>query len=321
MIRTLFLYLALACAAVAEASDYPLTVRSCERDVTFTQAPQRAVSHDLNMTDMLLALGLRERMVGFTGISGWKTLDPALRAQLAGLPEIAPRHPSVENLLAAGADLYVAGWNYGMRVGGPVTPQTLAPLGIAVYELSESCSFVMGQHEARFADLYNDLRNLGRIFSVEARAQVLIDQTRQRVQRVQAALGDNPVRPRVFLYDSGEDRPLTSGRLGMPQALIQGAGGHNVMDDVSGSWVSVNWESVVERNPEVMVIVDYGPTSWQAKRDFLLQHPALQSVDAIRHQRFVVLSYIQATPSLHNAQALEILAQALHPERFAEAAR
>ncbi|GAB7527983.1 ABC transporter substrate-binding protein [Pseudomonas sp. 3A(2025)] len=321
MIRSLALFVMLAGGSVAQASDYPLTVRSCEREVTFSKAPHHVVSHDLNMTDMLLALGLRERMAGFTGISGWKTIEPELRAKLDGLAEIAPRHPSVENLLDVGADLYFAGWNYGMRVGGPVTPQTLAPFGIAVYELSESCSFVMTRREASFSDLYNDLANLGRIFSVETRAQALIEQTRQRVQQVQTALGDDRVRPRVFLYDSGEDRPMTSGRLGMPQALIHTAGGHNVMDDVTGSWITVNWESVVERNPQVIVIVDYGPTSWQAKRDFLLQHPALQSVEAIRNKRFAVLSYIQATPSLHNAQALEILARALHPQAFAEASR
>jgi iron complex transport system substrate-binding protein len=59
-------------------------------------------------------------------------------------------------------------------------------------------------------------------------------------------------------------------------------------------------------------------TTWQQKRDFLLQHPALGAVAAIRAQRFVVLSYLQVTPSLANADAIEHLAGALHPQRFAE---
>ncbi|MCO8170780.1 ABC transporter substrate-binding protein [Pseudomonas sp. 21LCFQ02] len=320
MIRILLL-LTLAVSHAAQASEYPLTVRSCEREVTFERAPQRAVSHDVNMTDMLLALGLRERMVGYTGISGWKTLDPSLREQLAGLPELAARYPSPENLLEAGADLFFAGWNYGMRINGPVTPQSLAPFGIPVYELSESCSFVMQQREARFEDLYRDLSNLGKIFSVEDRAQQLIGQMQQRLQQVHQHVAAQAQRPRVFLYDSGEDRPLTSGRLGMPQALIDSAGGHNVMAELAASWTSVNWESVVERDPQLIVIVDYGPIGWQAKRDFLLRHPALQSVEAIRKQRFVVLSYLQATPSLHNAEAVEKLAAALYPQLFSQSTR
>lgn len=305
----------------AEADNYPLTVRSCERDVTFSHAPQHAVSHDINLTGMLLALGLRDHMAGYSGISGWKTLDPSLREALDGLPELAPRYVSVENLLDANADFFLAGWSYGMRIGGPVTPQTLAPFEIPVYELSESCSWIMPQRQASLEDLYRDLDNLGRIFDVRERATALVGQLRQRVERVAAQMAEVKQRPRVFLYDSGEDRPTTSGCLGMPQALITTAGGDNVMSDVAASWTQVNWESVVERDPQVIVIVDYGPTSWQHKRDFLLHHPALGSVEAIRKQRFVVLSYLEVTPSVENAQAIETLATALHPQRFAEARR
>lgn len=313
MIKRL-LTLLLATPLSAVAASFPLTLHSCDRSVTFAHSPQRAVSHDINMTEMLLALGLRQRMVGYTGISGWKTLDPQQYQALDGLPELAARYPSVENLLAANADFFFAGWNYGMRVGGPVTPQTLAPFGIPVYELSESCSKIGPRPPASLADLYQDLHNLGLIFDVPERAQQLIEQTQQRVAKVTARLADVPERPRVFLYDSGEDRPTTSGRLGMPQALIETAGGKNVMDDVNASWTEVNWENVVERDPQVIVIVDYGPVSWQHKRDFLLQQPALGSVDAIRHRRFVVLPYVAVTPSLDNAGAIEQLAAAFHPE-------
>lgn len=318
-VTCLALLAALPLAALA--SDFPLTVHSCDRDVTFTQPPQRAVSHDVNLTGMLLALGLRERMVGYSGISGWKNLDPSMRQALAGLPELAARYPSLENLLDVDADFLFAGWSYGMHVGGPVTPQTLAPFGIPVYELSESCSRIMPQRQASLEDLYRDLDNLGRIFAVPAQAQALIGQLRQRIARVTAQLGEVQRKPRVFLYDSGEDRPTTSGRLGMPQALIEAAGGENVMADVNASWTEVSWESLVERDPEVIVIVDYGPTHWQHKRDVLLKHPALGEVKAIRERRFVVLSYLQVTPSVDNAVAIEHLAAALHPQRFAGAPR
>ena len=37
----------------ADATKYPLTIKSCNRDVTFNQAPKHAVSHDINMTQMM----------------------------------------------------------------------------------------------------------------------------------------------------------------------------------------------------------------------------------------------------------------------------
>lgn len=299
-----------ATSAFAEATHYPVTVKSCNRDVTFQQAPQHAVSHDINMTQMMLALGLKSRMAGYSGVTGWKSVTPEMAHLLDGLPELASKYPSVETLLNANVDFFFAGWDYGMRVGGDLTPQTLQPLGIPVYELTESCAFVMKRPAASLEDTYNDLRNLGKIFDVQDRADALIATMQAQVAEVRKDLPAN--RPRVFLYDSGEDRAMTSGRLGMPQALIDAAGGRNILDDMETSWTRVNWENVVERNPEVIVIVDYGEVSAEQKQQFLLGSPALQSVDAIRHRRFIVIPYVQATPGIDNVVAVQTLAQGFH---------
>ncbi|KIQ59165.1 ABC transporter substrate-binding protein [Pseudomonas fluorescens] len=298
--------------ALADATHYPLTIQSCDRQVVFNQAPRHAVSHDINMTQMMLALGLKPRMVGYSGISGWKSVTPEMAKILDGLPELAAKYPSVETLLNADVDFFFAGWDYGMRVGGDLTPQTLQPLGINVYELTESCAFVMKRPAASLDDTYNDLRNLGRIFDVQDRANQLIASMQAQVADIRQHL---PTRqPRVFLYDSGEDRAMTSGRLGMPQALIDAAGGRNILDDLETSWTRVNWENVVEHNPEVIVIVDYGEVNAQQKEQFLLNHPALQSVDAIKQRRFIVIPYVQATPGIDNVLAVRTLAQGFHAQ-------
>jgi iron complex transport system substrate-binding protein len=300
----------LAGQASAEATRYPLTLTSCNREVTFKEAPKHALSHDINMTQMMLALGLKSRMVGYSGISGWKAVTPQMRSILDGLPELAAKYPSVETLLDANVDFFFAGWDYGMRVGGDLTPQTLTPLGINVLELTESCAFVMKRPAASLDDTYNDLRNLGRIFDVQDRANQLIAEMQQQVAAIQQDLPTE--KPRVFLYDSGEDRAMTSGRLGMPQALIDAAGGRNILDDIEASWTRVNWETVVERNPQVIVIVDYSETTAEQKRQFLLDNKALQSVDAIKNQRFIVIPYVQATPGIDNVEAVQTLAKGFH---------
>lgn len=322
MIKRLLVGLALTLTVLpVVASEYPVTVRSCDRQVTFDHSPQRVVVHDISLVSMLLRLGLRDRITGYTGFGDSKPREAWVLKALAEIPQLASRYPSIETLLDADADLFFAGWSYGMRVGGPVTPATLQPFGIPVYELTESCSRIMEQRRASLDDLYGDLLNLGRIFSVEREAETLVAKLQGRIRSVSTTVKETNERPRVFLYDSGEDRPTTSGRLGMPQALMDIAGGHNVMDDVAASWTQVNWESVVERDPDVIVIVDYGPRSWQQKRDYLLQHPALQDVRAIREQRFIVLTYMEATPSVENALAIEKLAAGLHPQLFSGALR
>ncbi|MDI3204653.1 ABC transporter substrate-binding protein [Pseudomonas shahriarae] len=313
MILRSLLCLTLLCGATqafAEATRYPLKIQSCNREVTFNQAPEHAVSHDINMTQMILALGLKSRMVGYSGVTGWKAVTPQMATLLDGLPELAAKYPSVETLLNANVDFFFAGWDYGMRVGGDLTPQTLQPLGINVLELTESCAFVMKRPAATLDDTYNDLRNLGRIFDVQDRANALIARMQAQVGAVQKTLPAE--QPRVFLYDSGEDRAMTSGRLGMPQALIAAAGGRNILDDVDASWTRVNWETVVERNPQVIVIVDYSEITAEQKIQFLLDNPALQSVDAIKQRRFIVIPYVQATPGIDNVLAVETLAKGFH---------
>ena len=308
---SLFLALLLGSAqAFAQATHYPLTIQSCNREVTFQQAPKHAVSHDINMTQMMLALGLKPQMVGYSGVSGWKAVTPQMQSILDGLPELAAKYPSVETLLNANVDFFFAGWDYGMRVGGDLTPQTLQPLGINVYELTESCAFVMKRPPASLEDTYNDLRNLGKIFDVQDRANAVISQMQAQVAKVRQDLPTD--KPRVFLYDSGEDRAMTSGRLGMPQALIDAAGGRNILDDVEASWTRVNWENGVERKPQVIVIVDYGEVTAEQKIEFLRSNKALQSVDAIKHQRFIVIPYVQATPGIDNVLAVETLAKGFH---------
>ena len=95
-----------------------MTVQSCNLTVTFDTLPERAISNDVNLTEMMLVLGLADRMVGYTGISGWKTLDEEMRAGVEELPELSAKYPSKEVLVGADADFFFAGWNYGMKVGG-----------------------------------------------------------------------------------------------------------------------------------------------------------------------------------------------------------
>ncbi|MEP0072551.1 MAG: ABC transporter substrate-binding protein [Marinomonas sp.] len=298
----------------AAESHYPVHVQSCDRVVTFDQAPQAAVPNDSNLTEMMLALRLQDHMVGYTGVSGWKTLDPTLREGIGELPELSPKYPTKEVLLGADADFYFAGWNYGMKVGGGVTPATLAPLGVKVYELSESCIHIMDKPKVSMDDMYNDLLNLGRIFNVEERANSLVEGYKKELKDFQANLAPLTRAVSVFVYDSGEEQPFTAGQHAMPTALIEAAGGKNIVDDVRKSWTTIGWESVIDRAPEVIVIVNYGQVTAQQKIDFLRNNPAFNDIPAIKNNRFVVLEYVEATPGPRNIEAIKRLAKAFRTE-------
>lgn len=292
--------------SAAPALAFPVTVQSCNREVTFDAPPARAIANDVNLVEMMLALGLRDRMVGYTGVSGWKTLDEELRAGIEELPELSAQYPTREVLLGAEPDFFFAGWNYGMKVGGEVTPETLEPLGIKTYELTESCIHVGDKPRSSMQDMYADLLNLGAIFGVEEQAKALVAAYEAELAEATAGI-DRATPPRVFVYDSGEESPFTAGAYAMPTALIEAAGGVNVMDDLQKSWATVTWEAVVERNPEVIVIVNYGDVTAEQKIAFLEGNPAFAAVDAVKNDRYVVLEYVEATPGPRNIRAVKKL--------------
>lgn len=298
--------------AAAPQAVPPVTVEVCGTPVSYPQVPQRAVTHDVNITEMFLYLGLGDRLVGTTGIPTNKEVDPAFRARLEQVPSLSRHEMNLEAIVGARADFVFGGWSYGFRAG-QVTPEVLARHGIAAYVLTESCIHRGPRERVSIDDTLADLRALGRIFRIdaqaEARVQALERDLRDLQQRTQAVAQ----RPRVFVYDSGQDIPVTSGRYGMPHAMIEAAGGRNIFDDIPRNWPRGNWEDVVARNPEWIVIVDYGHPNAQGKIDFLRHKPELSEVDAIRHQRFFVWTYAEATPGPRNVAQARALARAMHP--------
>ncbi|MDJ1157928.1 ABC transporter substrate-binding protein [Chelatococcus sp. SYSU_G07232] len=307
------LALVAALAAAASASAFPVTIDNCGRHITFDRPPSRAVSHDQNISEMMFALGLQPRMVGITGITGWYKMTPRFKAAMGSLPELAPKNPSMEVLIAAEPDFFFAGWSYGMQPGGEVTPDTLAVHGIKTYVLTESCIRVDKMRPRASMDLlYTDIRNLGAIFGKEEEAQALVHGWRERLAKVAEAVKGKPA-PRVFLYDSGEEVPLTGGRFAMPTALIEAAGGRNVMDDLETSWGKVSWETVAARNPEFIILLDYqDEAGWKRLWEVLEKHPAMATTDAVKNRRFLPLLYTEITPGPANVGAVEKLAEALH---------
>jgi len=303
------LYLIAAASIIGGAAFAQTTVESCNRTVSFDAPPKRAISNDVNLTEMMLVLGLADHMVGYTGISGWKTLDEEMRANVKQLPELSSKYPTKEVIVGANADFFFAGWNYGMKVGGEVTPETLEPFGVKVYELTESCTHIMKKGKASIDDMYTDLLNLGSIFNVEDKAEKLVRDYKAELKSFKDDLETGePVR--AFVYDSGEDTPFTAGLYAMPTALIEAAGGVNVMNGFEKSWGTVTWEEVVAQNPEVIIIVNYGSVTAEQKRDFMMSNPAFANIEAVKNDRFVTLEYVEATPGPRNIKAIKTLANA-----------
>jgi len=313
MKRTLSTLLLALSSSLCVAQTFPVTVDSCGEPLTFTAPPKRALIHDLNMTEMALALHLNPQMVGVSGISGWYKTGPEFKAALGNIPEVAPKYPTLENVLSVNPDFFFAGWNYGMKVGGEVTPNTLAKYNIKTLVLSESCIHVNKQRPAASMDLlYTDFIKFGTIFGKEAQAKATVVQWKTRLAKLTSTGTSTSKDTRVFLYDSGEDKPFTAGKYAIPTAMIAAAGGHNIMADMETSWGTTSWETVAARNPQFLVLLDYQDGNGVSKLlQFLQSHPAMKETDAVKNKRYVALRYAELTPGPANIEAIEKIAKAM----------
>ncbi|NWF27247.1 ABC transporter substrate-binding protein [Streptomyces sp. PKU-EA00015] len=289
----------------------PVTLTNCGRQVTYDKVPERVVTNDVGITEIMLALGLEDRMAGF--------VMPDDKGDLTGVPWktgydkvtwLSKDRITKEVVLNARADLVFAGWNYGFGEENGLTPDALRKVGISSYVLTESCR--NGRDKARgimppLEALYTDLSNLGKLFGVEDRARKLIADFRRQIGATEAKAPEGADRPTVFLYDSGEDKPFTSGRFAAPDDIITKAGGDHIMKDLKDSWTTVGWETVVQRDPDVIVVNDYGDTTAEQKKNFLLSYPPLAQVSAVEHRRIFVLDYVDLVESPRNPAAVAAL--------------
>lgn len=297
---------------------FPVTVESCGDPVTFDAAPARAVVNDDNMIEIMFALGLTDRMAAYSG-AGPRNRLPEFADDYAAVTSLGEDYFALEPLLGARPDFVFAGWNYGFSESTGLTPRRLADLGVPSYVLNESCRRIdPSLPPSSVAELQDDVRNIAAIFGVPERADALIEDWDARVATVAASLPPQAERDQtVFTYLSGDDAPGTAPGLTIVPELNRLAGGTNVFTDLPQMWGKVSWEAVVERDPDVIVVVDYGDSAvggtGEAKVEFLRALPVLAEVSAVREDRFLILPQEAVNPGIRYAEGIERLAAVLYP--------
>ncbi|MFF9572360.1 ABC transporter substrate-binding protein [Streptomyces sp. NPDC014685] len=294
-------------AGTAPAADgFPYTVTNCGTRTTFDAPPERVVTMNQHVTEIMLALGLQDRLVGTAYLDD--SVLPEYRSAYEGIKVLAEEYPSKEVLLGANPDFVYGGYDSAFDKARGQDRAELRKNGINTRLNIESCA----EGGVGVDQLATEITQVARTFGVPERGQKLIARERRRIAAVEAGLEDASPRS-VFVYDSGESSAFTAGGKGIGNEIVELAGGRNVFADLDATFGDVSWEQVIKRRPEVVVIYDYGGTTVAAKKKRLLNDPALADVPAIRNEKFAVLPLSSAVLGVRVADAVEDLAGQLHP--------
>ncbi|BAG21456.1 MULTISPECIES: ABC transporter substrate-binding protein [Streptomyces] len=292
--------------ADARSDGFPYTVKNCGVTTTFEAPPERVVTMNQHVTEIMLELGLKKSLVGTAYLDD--QVLPKYAQDYASVPVIAKEYPSYEQVLAADPDFVYGGYSSAFTAADGRGREALKKSGIETRLNTESCT----EGDQPMDTLYEEIREVGRTFGVPDRAEAWIKEAKaDNAATAKKLAGLKPVP--VFVYDSGDKTAFTAGGEGIGNELIERAGGTNVFADLDKPFGDASWENVVDRKPEVIVIYDYGATTVEQKKKRLLTDPALADVPAIKNKRFAVMPLSDAVLGVRVPAAVEKLAAQLHP--------
>ncbi len=304
-------------------TNYPVTVKNGNRDILFNAAPKRVLTNgDSNIIELMFVLGLEKHLIGYAGFPyyGYE-ISPRYQNKLKSVPLASEGYIKLENLLSVNPDFFLSGYWYGLDIPGDcsencITPEELNKYGINSYAISESLVRVMKKAPVSMEDTYTDIRNLGIIFNVQDRAEKLIREYKDRIKTITRKVSRINRPLRVFIYTTGKETPGTAAGQAMPNALVKLAGAENIFDDIKDSWVIVSWEEVVGRNPDFILILEYGKFPGENHKQFVLDSPALKGVNAVMNDRIFIMRVEDAYTGPRAVKGLEIMAKAFYPDLF-----
>jgi iron complex transport system substrate-binding protein len=293
-------------------------------------ASQRIVSLIASATEVICALGARDRLVG-------RSHECDFPADVMTLPQLtAPKFKvegtsaeidaRVQQIVRDGLSVY--------RVDGDAL-KALAPDVIVTQDHCEVCAVSLSDVEAAtctwtghavgivslkpdsMADTYADIRRVARALDAWEAGEALVADMQRRIDAVTAKVAGLQ-RPRVAFIEWVE--PLMAGGNWMPE-LIEAAGGHNLFGEPGKHSDWMQWDDIATADPDVILVAPcgYGLTRCLEELPLLQAKPGWTGLKAVRDGRvyFADGNAYFNRPGPRLADSAEMLAEILHSVRMA----
>ena len=315
-------------ATLAASPALAIEIDNCGRTLSFDSPPQRVVTIGQGSTEILLSLGLGDRIVGS---AVWLApLPEHLAAQGNALPRLADNSPSFESVLDTRPDLVLVQWinDVGPQSGRVGTFEQFADFGIPVYVSAAECAksdFAAGSGDgardlAWSMDLLEqEIADVAGIFAVPDAGDQLIADNRARISQASAELEKLEAAgvSVVYWFSSPEleGEAYVAGQLGAPGWISSALGVRNAVQS-NEEWPLVGWETLADLDPSVIVLGTMDRRNLPAddvaeKRRFLQTDPVASQMTAVRNGYLVELDAQSMNPTLRAVDGIEVLADAL----------
>lgn len=307
-----------ACSADVDPPEVEAgAIVNCGHDVVVDEPPQRILSLTQQSTELLLALGLEDRMVG----TAWwnEPVREDLADAEAEVPRLTDKAPSFEAVLEVEPDFVVAGFKAIYSDDMVATRERFREFGVPTWLTPAYCN---GEQAAlddpyELDDLYDEITDLSAIFGIEERGEALIAELEADVAEARAEVADLELADDfsvAFWYGTNR-APYMAGSTGSPGVMTRALGIDNVYDDNDAMWPQVSWEDVIDRDPDLFVMADLARDgegqSMADKIDFVTSDPAISKMPAVQDEAWLAMRGMELDPTVNTVNGIVKLADHL----------
>lgn len=282
----------------------PVTVTNFDREITITKRPTKVLTLGPNCTELFVALGLGDLVVGRSLVNHSRGPLDEYADEVNAIPELNHESATREAIISSGADfIYALDWEIGEE---GCNIEEVEGYGMQVYV---NCATTLDE-------MYKEIVDLGKIFQVEDAAAAYIQDQMDRIAAVQDKVKDQePVK--VLVYDSGNEGVFTCSGINFESLLVSMAGGDNIFGDLTEKqWITVSNEEVLKRDPDVILIHDYDSPSVEEKIQEIKTNPTLSQLDCVKNERFAVIELESVLAGDRLAYTVERMAGDFYPDLF-----
>ena len=322
--------LTLAVPGTVQAADahtqYPLTLENCGQKITYTHAPERAVALGQNSAEILLLLGLQDRMVAS---AFWPSkVMPQLAKANEKVKLLTVEFPRFESVLAEDPDFVASALPSLIGPNSKVAKrEDFDKMGVPTYLSPGTCLADGGSKDPYGSRnqlwspelTYREIDELSRIFDVPARGQALIADLKARVKKARQTAEKAGVTGKSYLFWFSSPSPsadaYVAGKNGASGYIASVLGGRNAVQNET-EWPTMNWESLIATQPDVVVVATLDRNRWEldrpeAKIKFLTTDTATREMPAVKNGAMVVMDGSAMNPSVRTIYGAEQVAEAL----------
>lgn len=307
------------------ATQYPLTLENCGISITYEKAPERAIGLGQNSAEIMLLLGLEDRMVG---TAFWPSqVLPELAEANAKVKLLTVEFPTFESILAENPDFVASALPSLIGPSSKVAKrEDFEKLAIPTYLSPSTClntEEVKDEYGSRdklwnMDLLYKEIDELSQIFDVNDRGQALIADFKQREAKLRAnATAQDKKLSYVFWFSSQSPsaEAYLGGGNGASTFIADVLGGENAIK-AKAEWPTLGWEGIIAANPDVIVIANLDRNRWkldkpEAKIEFLTTDPVVSQMPAVKNKAIVIMDGQAMNPTIRTIYGAEQIASQL----------